>query len=156
MFEGPGTLTDWGLAHVRPAEEKKSLGRIEALIKRHEPDLVVVEDTEAGDSRRSRRVESLLKAIIQLAGQKKVSVGRISRRVVRQTFADAEAVTKEQIASLIASRYRELAPRRPPVRRIWMSEDVRMSLFDAAALALAFYHAENGSGGSRKVYEKGP
>lgn len=139
VFEGPETLIDWGLAHVRPADQYKALARIEALIKLHQPDLVVVENTAARDSRRSLRVKELLKAIVQLAQERKVRVQRVSRRDVRQAFANGGAVTKEQIASVIASRYRELASRLPPPRKIWMSEDVRMSLFDAAALACTYF-----------------
>jgi hypothetical protein len=33
----------------------------------------------------------------------------------------------------------ELAPYRPPRRKLWMSEDDRMAIFDAAALAATFF-----------------
>ena len=33
-----------------------------------------------------------------------------------------------------------LHPYLPPIRKIWKSEDSRMGLFDAAALALTFFH----------------
>jgi len=33
----------------------------------------------------------------------------------------------------------ELAPRLPPKRKVWKSEDPRMDIFDAAGLAVAFW-----------------
>jgi hypothetical protein len=47
--------------------------------------------------------------------------------------------TKHQIAVVIAGKFPELAPRLPPVRKPWMTEDARMAIFDAVALALAHY-----------------
>ena len=47
--------------------------------------------------------------------------------------------TKREIAEAIVREFPELEPRLPPVRKIWMSEDVRMSIFDAAALAITFF-----------------
>jgi hypothetical protein len=44
---------------------------------------------------------------------------------------------KDQIARLIVTRFPELAPRLPPERKPWTSEDTRMAIFDAAAFALA-------------------
>jgi len=47
---------------------------------------------------------------------------------------------KHPIASILADRYQEeLAPRLPPFRKPWMSEDERMAMFDAAALAVAYF-----------------
>lgn len=43
---------------------------------------------------------------------------------------------KHDIAVAIADRFPELAPRLPRVRKPWMSEDYRMSIFDAVGLAL--------------------
>ena len=43
------------------------------------------------------------------------------------------------IAETIAKRIPMFASYVPPIRKIWNGEDRRMGLFDAAALALAFY-----------------
>jgi hypothetical protein len=31
----------------------------------------------------------------------------------------------------------------PPVRKIWMSEDRRMGIFDAVSLAVTFFHTKS-------------
>jgi len=50
--------------------------------------------------------------------------------------------TKHGRARLVADRFPELEPFLPPVRKIWMHEDDRMSIFDAASFALACLPAE--------------
>ena len=42
-----------------------------------------------------------------------------------------------------SKRFPELAPRLPRSRKPWMSEDYRMSIFDAVALALTFFFQFN-------------
>ena len=54
-------------------------------------------------------------------------------------WAGSDATTKQEIAIAIAERFPELAPRLPRSRKPWMSEDYRMSIFDAVALALTFF-----------------
>jgi len=47
--------------------------------------------------------------------------------------------TKDGVAEIIAKQFPdELGSRLPPQRRPWTSEDYRMGIFDAMALALAF------------------
>jgi hypothetical protein len=54
----------------------------------------------------------------------------------RGFFADG-CGTKHALAEIIAERFpKELGFRLPPKRRAWMSEDSRMDIFDAVALAL--------------------
>jgi len=50
---------------------------------------------------------------------------------------------KNRIAGVIAERLPELAPWQPPFRKPWMSEDERMSIFDAVAFALTFFYFTN-------------
>jgi hypothetical protein len=52
------------------------------------------------------------------------------------------AVTRYARAQFIASHIPVFRPLLPPPRKIWNSEDARMSIFDAAALVLTFFDAE--------------
>ena len=54
-------------------------------------------------------------------------------------WAGSDATMKQEIAIAIAEHFPELAPRLPRSRKPWMSEDYRMSIFDAVALALTFF-----------------
>jgi hypothetical protein len=66
-------------------------------------------------------------------------VKRVSKSAVKHAFAECPNQTKYEIAVAIGKRFPELAPRVPPFRKPWMSEDYRMSIFDAVALGLAIF-----------------
>ena len=110
-----------------------------ALIDRYAPDVLVLEDCAKRGSRRSVRVRELIEALIALALRRKTKTRRVSREAVRRAFRKVGVSTKHQIAGAIASRFPELSSRLPPPRRPWMSEDEWMSIFDAAALGLAYF-----------------
>jgi Holliday junction resolvasome RuvABC endonuclease subunit len=109
---------------------------IDDLIDVYLPSVIVIEDYAGKGSRRCRRIERLINDISKLASKKKIRVRSFSRAKVKQAFSDCGASTKQEIAIAIASRFPELAPRLPRFRKPWMSEDYRMSIFDAVALAM--------------------
>jgi hypothetical protein len=58
---------------------------------------------------------------------------------IMKTFITDGQGTKHALAEIMAERFPdELGSRLPPKRKPWMSEDSRMNIFDAAALALVF------------------
>ncbi len=107
------------------------------------PDVIVIEDLAEKGSRRGRRVKELLGRIVRLAAQREVESRFFSRTRIKETFAPAGATNKHQIATTIAAQLPELAPMLPKPRKPWMSEDCRMGIFDAAALALAFFSLDD-------------
>src|SRR5262249_25241455 len=86
------------------------------------------------------RVRELIDDISKLAVQRKLKVRRFSRVKVKQAFSESGASTKYEIAIAIAKRFPELAPRLPRFRKPWMSEDYRMSIFDAVGFVLTVFH----------------
>jgi Holliday junction resolvasome RuvABC endonuclease subunit len=72
--------------------------------------------------------------------KREVKVRSFSRAKVKQAFSESGASNKHEIATTIAGRFPELAPRLPRFRKPWMSEDYRMSIFDAVALGVTFFH----------------
>lgn len=141
IFEGPLRVVDWGAAAVRGEKNAGCLSRIQGLIRLYKPEVIVLESPRSCDTRRCDRVQSLLKDIRTQAGAWGVRVSVFSREQVREVFAPVGAKTKHQIAKVLADRYREeLSPRMPPFRQPWMSEDERMAMFDAAALAVVFFY----------------
>jgi len=129
-------LLDWGVKTCRPNKNKIFLKRATELFIRHKPDIVVVEDVK-GKTRRCRRVRLLIHKLIELATRKKIKVQTFSREQIKKAFANSHATNKEEIAQVIASFFPELAPRLPRHRKIWMSEDYTMSIFDAVSLGIA-------------------
>ena len=140
ILEGPESLIDWGVKEVRDNKDVRCLQQVADLIRRYEPDVIVAEDYAAKGCRRCPRVRALIRGILKRAAEKKVKTRCFSRRAVRAIFSWSGARTKHEIADAIVKRLPELAPRRPPYRKPWMSEDERMSIFDAVALAFTFFH----------------
>ena len=136
ILEGCGHLVEWGVSHTRRANNAECLKRVAALIAQYDPEVLVLEDNTDPRCRRRPRVRDLLIQLKALATTRQLRCCRISWRAVRKRFGDV-ALTKYAIAERLADRFPELAIRLPPRRKAWVSEDVRMSLFEAVALALA-------------------
>ena len=140
LFEGPMSPVDWGVKEVRgPRKNARCLDRISKIIERYQPDTLVIEDCFQKDSRRSARIRRLNRATETIARSQAIDVFSYSRPQVRQCFEKVGASTKYEIAHAISRLIPALSHRMPPTRKAWMSEDARMSLFDAASLAWAFY-----------------
>ena len=137
LLEGLDTLVDWGVKSVEGDKNSQSLVKVKELIVRYQPDLIVLQDTSIKPFRRSKRIRTLGKRLITLAATRKVSVVLFSHEQVRRVFfADGQG-TKQALAEIVANKFpEELGSRLPPKRRAWMSEDSRMDIFDAVALAL--------------------
>lgn len=139
VFEGPGRLIDWGLAHSRRATVPRCLARIADMIRTYEPTTLVVEDCTSSSSRRGRRASDLLHRAIRLAASSRLRICVLTWPMVKQAFSASRPLTKHQLASMLAERFDELAERLPPRRKPWMSEDERFGIFDAAGLGLAYF-----------------
>jgi Holliday junction resolvasome RuvABC endonuclease subunit len=139
VLEGSNRLIDWGVRETKTDKKRRSLKLMAELIEQYQPSVVVVEDYEGNGSRRCRRVGELINDISKLASKRKVKVRAVPKAKVKQAFAEVGASNKQEIAVAIANRFPELAPRLPRFRKPWMSEDYRMSIFDAVALALTFF-----------------
>jgi hypothetical protein len=151
VLEGSDRLIDWGVKETKTDKSRRSLKLISDLIDQYEPHVLVLEDYAGKDSRRCGRVQRLIDAISKLASSKKVRVKRISRGDVKAYFKQYRAVTKYEIAVSIAKRFPELAPRLPRFRKPWMSEDYRMSIFDAVALGLVTFTSRSRRIGGEKT-----
>jgi hypothetical protein len=140
VLDGGTRLVDWGAREARRDKNRRCLVLAAELIARYEPDLVVIEDYAAQGARRCQRVEVLLHQILRLASGQKIRTRRVSRARLRRVFGRAGATTKHQMALAVTDLFPELAARLPPVRKPWMSEDYRMGIFDAVALAVAAFY----------------
>ena len=141
VFEGPEGLIDWGLKTTGIADNTKAVRVIEALIDRFQPDVLALEDWESAGSRRCRRVDLLLNRIA--SGERdRLRVQLVSRKQIRAMGPLPDMSTKYGRALFLAERFPELLPFLPPVRKPWMTEDHRMSIFDAVAFAVACYPAK--------------
>jgi Holliday junction resolvasome RuvABC endonuclease subunit len=140
VLEGKDTLITWGTRWARKDKNERFLKEIAHLIARYRPEVVVFEDYAGRSAHQSPRVLELIERVQSLANAQRIPVRHFSRAQVREVFAPSGAKTKQQIATAIAERFPELALRLPPIRKIWMPEDYRMSIFDAVAFAMTFFY----------------
>ena len=140
LFQDPSIPLDWGIKEIRGKEKNaRTLAVARKLLDRYSPDVLVLEATATKASRRRPRVRVLYGAIVRAAKAKHVEVHRYTKAEVHEHFARHAVRTKHDIAKVIAKEIPAYALRLPPVRKIWMNEDPRQSLFDAAALGLTHY-----------------
>lgn len=140
LFEGPESPFDWGVKEIKQKDKNtKTLDEIKKLIDRYRPEVLVIEDVTGKDSRRTSRIRRLYRMLVHVAMAEYVDLHRCSRTEVKACFTSVGARTKYEIAKAIATQIPGFAHRMPPLRRVWMSEDPRQSLFDAAALGLTYF-----------------
>ena len=139
VLEGLDTLANWGVKAAKGNKNAQSLRKVENLFVQYSPDVVVLEDTSVKNSRRAPRIRRLHRLIASLAKRHALRIAVFTQEHVKFSIFPEGAGTKHEIAEIIADKFPdELATRLPPKRRPWMSEDSRMSIFDAMALILAF------------------
>jgi len=140
LFEGPLAPLDWGIAEARGKEKRETLlARVDALFARYQPNVIVLQDMSERGTHRPHRIRHLNEEIVEIAERYGFPVLFFSRAEVRQCFTYMEAVTKDTIAAAIAKHIPAFERFLPPPRKLWNSEDARMGIFDAAALALTFF-----------------
>lgn len=139
VFELPFRLIDWGLARITGDKYAGAVSHFENLLDRFRPDVVVLEDATAPGSRRNPRVRRLIDTLAKVARDRGVKVSTVARKAMLEHFApDGEQATKQSVARRLAEFFPELAPHLPPPRKPWQSQDERMAIFDALALAVAY------------------
>jgi hypothetical protein len=140
LFEAPLSPFDWGVKDVRGKQKNaRMLELARKLIERHQPDVLVLEECSGPHSRRAQEVRRLLKLIANHAVGQSLEVHTYARTSIRECFKAVGATTRYEIAQAIASQIDAFGHQLPPLRKVWMSEDVRMGLFDAASLVMTFY-----------------
>lgn len=137
-FEGPTRLLDYGVRSFRQginAVKIPASTKIATLMEQYEPSTIVLKQwTRDRNEKRGR----MRKAVMRQADLRRIPVRLLSHGAVRKTFVGNDR-NKYTIASALAQQFPELSERLPPKRKIWQSEDYRMSIFDAAALGVAYF-----------------
>jgi hypothetical protein len=96
-----------------------------------------VKSTAREKLRRKPHVEDVLDTI-RREGKDRIAVRLISPQQIRRMFPRSVR-NKDDLAACVAARFPDLAWRLPPRRKYPHPEHYRMSIFDAAALALAYF-----------------
>lgn len=135
VLENNSRFVDWGVRKVNFKKPQSVLGVLSDLIQLYAPGIVVLEDCSQRTRKRGRTPD-----IIFRCGAAAANLGCTvifcSNERVKQHFTRWGAKNKHQTARAIAARFPALSHQLPPPRKIWMSEDYRTAIFDAAAFVL--------------------
>ena len=138
ILEGTDRLVDWGVKQVTRSGQGRTIEVVADIIRQYRPHLVLLEDIFSEAQRRSPRAVLVTRHIAEFLEEHGLNCRLVPTIVVVDSFRRWGAQTKQERARMIADMLPILAPHLPPPRRPWMSEDSRMSIFSAAALAFTF------------------
>ena len=140
VMEGPDKFVACGNKAILRDKNAGALAWVNRFMQFYQPDVLVLPNVTAADTRRAARIKTLHRQIVAWAGKKNVKVRLVSVTQVRTQLLGDSKGTKFAVAQMLAAKYpTELGLRLPPKRRPWMSEDPRMDIFDAVGLAIAFW-----------------
>jgi hypothetical protein len=140
VMEDPSMLVACGNKVFNHDKNIRALAWVEKFIRFYQPDVLVLPDVNAADTRRASRIKTLHQKIGALARTYQLKLRLISVTEVRAQLLGSAKGTKQALAEALAAKFPvELASRLPPKRRPWMSEDPRMDIFDAVGLAVVFW-----------------
>ncbi len=139
VMEGQKTIIECGGRVADGDKNVQSLAKMEKLLNFYRPGALVLQDVEAKGSRRAPRIKTLNRHIKAVAEKHKIEVKLVSGKQLRISLLGNPTGTKQEMAEMLALQFPdELASRLPPKRKSWNSEDGRMDIFDAMALAVVF------------------
>src|ERR1700730_4823174 len=145
LLEGPLAPVDWGIVRRDGSEKnQRCLTAVSALLRRYRPDVLILQDTSWTGTPRPQRITNLNAAIFKTAEDFAISVCAFSRDQVRAVFGSVQPLTRHALAEAIVKHIPAFEGFLPEPRKWWNSEDPRMGMFDAAALALTFFHSIKG------------
>lgn len=141
IFEGAANPLDWGNVSVKNKDNQLIIDKIETYISYYKPNVVVTENPTGEGSRRNKRIQSLVQSIKKLERENLV-IKTYSRSEITNVFEQFGAKTKYEMSNTIAKFLPVFEHHKPPKRKPWMSEDSRMAIFDAIALAMTYFYLE--------------
>jgi hypothetical protein len=153
VFEGPDQPLDWGVKIFRNIGGRKvpAGAKLLPLLIEFHPTVVLLRSTVWKAPKTRHQLRSVLNRIQRRSDR--IAIRLISPQRIGRTFDDPLR-NKNVLAARVAARFPDLAWKLPPQRRFPYREHYRMSIFDAAALALAYYRPSAGESQARAVSTK--
>ncbi len=134
VLEDSRELLDWGVRRnyggQKPWRITLIRKKLSSLLSQWEPTLVLLNEVP----RFSPQIQRIATVIRKEARHRKLSVRVVDKQGVKSAFGLGQQITKSVL-------HWEL----PPKRKIWESEHYRMSVFSAAALAMAYLSLRYGT-----------
>ncbi len=145
VVENSSRLLDWGVSSYRGKHDAANVlvcKRMRQLLDLWRPAALVLHNPVKKSRRPNQKKDGLTERIVAEAKSRRIIV-----RAPVKSSADYQGkiLTKYENARRVAEHFPVLTRELPPKRQIWQSEHYRMSIFTAAALAMAQLHAKSAS-----------
>jgi hypothetical protein len=135
-------LMDWRTLHYKGnhvARVQAAKHKLISLFALYLPSVIVVESSQLRNALNSGNVDSIGRFLRRESRLRAIPVLIMTRKSVRDSFKEAQGKSKDAIAVLLTQMFPELISKLPPRRSIWHGEHPIMPLFDAVALAVAYW-----------------
>lgn len=140
LMKSPLAPIDWGIKGTNARNRHaSSLEKVAALLESSRPAAVILEDPTLPRLRRAPGLKRLMAAIERMVRRERIEICRYPRPAVQECFSQFGASTRYETAAAVATQIPALARFLPHRRKLWESEDPRMGIFRAGALALTYY-----------------
>lgn len=146
IIEGSVELVHWGMLYYEGNQGSNvaaAMRRTHTLFARFSPSRAAIERSKPDKAPNPENLQLLYRCIRREASSQPVPVSVLTRIQVRETFRDFGVRSKDDIAALLARMFPELQPRLPPKRKLWKREHFSMPMFDAVALAVAYWRHDH-------------
>jgi Holliday junction resolvasome RuvABC endonuclease subunit len=140
VMDGKNAIIECG-GRVATGEGKNAqcVAKVEKLLNFYHPEVLVLQNVEATGSHRAPRIKTLNRQIKAVAKKRKIQVKLISGKQLLNSLLGNPTGTKYEMAEMLVAQFPDdLASRLPPKRKLWKSQDARMDISDAVALAVTF------------------
>jgi len=145
VVENSSRLLDWGVSSYRGKHDAANVlvcKRMRQLLDLWRPAALVLHNPVKKSRRLNQKKDGLTEWIMAEAKSRRIIV---RARVKSSADYQGKNLTKYENARRVAERFPVLTRALPPKRKAWESEHYRMSIFTAAALAMAQLHAKSAS-----------
>jgi hypothetical protein len=136
VLEGTERLYDAGVTYVAEPSKHAYVEKVETLLLRYLPQVLVLEDTKGAGFKKGPRSEHVIRRLELLALSKTLPVVKVSRKEVLSVFGTKN---KYETAATVARFFPELEGRLPGHRRPWETENDRINIYEAVSFALTAY-----------------
>ena len=133
------TVLDCGARACEWTQSSDCLGqRFQRILQSYSPSTVVMRMYRSLGTGENNGRQVLTTAIKAAAVASRITVVGLRPATIRSFFDSRHARTKHEIAYTVSKLLPELAWKLPPQRKLWQSVHYRMSIFDAAAVAVTY------------------
>ena len=137
VLERPGKLLDWGVRSYRRKDNPADVlirRRLRPLLELWKPTLLVIRGLRQIQPRNNLLRGRLLKGVVAEARTHRARVQTLKKRPTDRF----KKLTKYECAQAVIKLFPVLTRKLPPKRKPWESEDYRMSIFGALAIAAQY------------------